>query len=45
MFYQVVVQTVLLFGEETWVLSEAMSRKMEGVHAVFLRQITRQRAV
>ena len=33
------------FGAETWVLSEEMSRKLEGVHAGFLRQITGQRSV
>ena len=45
MFYRALVQTVLLFGAETWVLSEAVSRKLEGVHVGFLRQITGQRAV
>ena len=45
MFRLVVVQTVVLFGEEPWVLSEAMSRKMEGVHVGFLRQITGQRVL
>ena len=32
-------------GSETWVFPEAMSRKLEGVHVGFLRQITGQRAV
>ena len=32
MFYQAVVQAVLIFGAETWVLLESMSRKLEGVH-------------
>ena len=36
MFYQVVVQSVLFFGAETWVLSEAMSRKLEGVYVGYL---------
>ena len=45
MFYRTVVQAVLLFGAETWVLSEAMSRKLEGVNMGFLRQIMGQRAV
>ena len=45
MFRLVVVQTVVLFGEEPWVLSEAMSRKLEGVHVGFLRQITGKGAV
>ena len=44
-FYRAVVQTVLLLGAETRVLSEAMSRKLEGVHVVFLRQITGKREV
>ena len=44
-FPQAVVQTVLLLGAETWVLSEAIYRKMEGLHVGFLRQITGQRAV
>ena len=39
MFYQAVVQVVLLFGSETWVLLSAMSRKLEGVHMGFLRQV------
>ena len=45
MFYRAVVQKFLIFGVENWVLSEAMSRKREGVHVGFLRQITRQMAV
>ena len=40
MFYWVVVQAVLLFGAETWVLLAAMSRKLEGVHVGFLIQVT-----
>ena len=45
MFYRAVVQSVLIFGAEDWVLSEAMSRKLEGVHVGFLWRITMQRAV
>ena len=45
MFSQEVVQEVLLFGAETWVLLEAMSRNLEGVHVGFLRQIMGQRKV
>ena len=44
-FYRAVVQKVLLLGEETWVLSEAMSSNLEGVHVGFLRQITDQKEV
>ena len=40
MFYWAVVQTVLSFGAETWFLSEAMYRKLEGVHEDLPRQIT-----
>ena len=29
--YRAVVQTVLLFGAETWVLSEAISRELGGL--------------
>ena len=32
MFYRAVVQAVLLFETETWVLSVAMSRNLEGLH-------------
>ena len=38
-FYRAVAQSVLLFGLENWVLSEAMERKVEGTHTCFLRQI------
>ena len=31
-FYRAVVQKVLLFGAETWVLLEEMSWNLEGVH-------------
>ena len=44
-FYRAVVQSVLIFGLETWVFPYTMSRKIEGVHVGFLRRITRQRAV
>ena len=39
------VQAVLLFGAETWVLLEVMYRNLEGVHVGFLRHIPRQREV
>ena len=42
-FYRAVVQAVLLYGSETWVLLAAMQRKVEGVHTGFLRQITGKR--
>ena len=36
-FYWYVVQAVLLFGAETWVLLVAMLKKLEGVHVGFLQ--------
>ena len=38
--YRVVFQVVLLFGEETWVLTASMLQKLEEVHVGFLRQVT-----
>ena len=38
MFYQAVVQEVLLFRTETWVLSAEMAKNMEKVYMVFLQQ-------
>ena len=35
-----VVQAVLLFGLETWVLMAEMLQKLEGLHVGFLRQVT-----
>ena len=40
MFYREVVQAVILFGLESWVLSAAMEKMVEGEHTGFLRQIT-----
>ena len=42
MFYRAGIQAVLIFGVGTWVLLAAMSKKMEGVHVGFLRQVTRK---
>ena len=39
MFYRAVVQVVLFFGAEIWVLSAGMSKKMEEVHVGFLIQV------
>ena len=39
MSYPLVVQAVLLFVLETWVLSEAMSENKKGVHVGLLRQV------
>ena len=43
-FYRAVVQAVLLFGAETWVLLAAILKNIEGVHVSFLRQVTRMKA-
>ena len=44
MFYKSVIQAVILFGSETWVLLAEMERKVEGTHTGFLRHITGKRA-
>ena len=44
MFYRAVLQVVLIFGAETWVLSTEMARDLEGLHVGFLRQVTGQKA-
>ena len=40
-FYRVVIQTVLLFGAETWGLLVPMSQRLEGFNVVFLIQVTK----
>jgi hypothetical protein len=40
--YLAIVQSVLLYGSETWVLSERMRRMLEGFHNRCARQMTRQ---
>ena len=37
--YRTVVQAVILFGSETWVLTSAMLKNIEGVIVGFLRQV------
>ena len=44
LLYRVVVHTVLLFGLESWVMSDAMMKSVDGTHMGFLRQITRKQA-
>ena len=44
-FYHAVVQAVLLFGAETWMLLATMSKKLEGMHVGFLSQVTRKKAI
>ena len=43
-YYRAVVQAVLLFGSETWVLTAEIMQNLEGVHVVFLCQITGMKA-
>ena len=43
-FEWAVVQGVLPFVLETWVLSESMSKTLEGVHLGFSRKVTVDKA-
>ena len=45
MLYTVMVQAVILFGLEPWVLSKAMYKMVEGACARFLQQITEKWAL
>ena len=38
------VQAVLLFGAETWVLLASISKKLEDNHVGFLKQVTEKKA-
>ena len=40
LLYRAVIQAVLLFGLESWALSGATMRAVEGTYVEFLRQIT-----
>ena len=44
MFDRAVAQAILLFGSDTWVLSEAMDRKVDVTHTCFPQHITGTRA-
>ena len=44
MLYMEVIQEVLLFGAETWVLLVAMERKLQGTNMSFIQQIMEKRA-
>ena len=39
-FYLTVVQSVLLFGSDTWILLTTIPRRLEGVHLGVLRKVT-----
>ena len=43
-FYRAVVQAIILYGLEAWVISVAMGRKIEGSHIVLVRQIMGKQA-
>ena len=43
-FYRAVVQAILLYGSETWILFVPIAKMAEGTHTEFLRLITRKRA-
>ena len=42
--YRAVVHAVLLFGAETWMLTEKIMQQLEGAHMSFLRQVTHKQA-
>ena len=43
MFYQAVVAAVLLYGSETWCLTDTMRRPLDGFHVEAARRITGKR--
>ena len=43
-FYRAVVQAILLYGLETWVLLEDTEKKVEGIYTGFLWKITGKQA-
>ena len=42
--YRAVVQEILLYGSETWIILVAMDKKVEGEHMGFLRNIVVKQA-
>ena len=44
LFYRAVIQEVLLFGSDSWTLSDTTMKSVESNHVGFLLQITRKRA-
>ena len=44
LFYRSVIHAVLMFRLESWALSDAIMRAVDGSHLGVLRQITRKRA-
>ena len=43
-FYRAVVQAIILYGSETWVILASMEKKIEGTHTEFLKIITVKRS-
>ena len=43
LFYREEIQALLMFGLESWVLSDAMIQEVEGTHVGFIRNITGKR--
>ena len=43
-FYKAKVQEIILYGSDTWVLSDSMAKRVDGTHTDFLRLITGKRA-
>ena len=43
-FYRAVVQVILLYASETWVLLASIAKRIEGMHTEVMRIITGKRA-
>ena len=43
-FYRAVVQVVILYASETWVLLVSIAKRIEGMHTEVMRMITGKRA-
>ena len=42
-FYRAVVQVIIFYGSEIWVLLASMAKRIEGTHMEFLKYITGKR--
>ena len=42
-FYRAVVQVILLYGSETWVILASIAKRIEGMHTEFLNIVTGNR--
>ena len=43
MFYRAVIQEILLFGSDSWAISDTVMKAVEVIHVDFLYQITGKR--